>query len=168
MVDQRVPDNTESWGGVRCEDQDEDDDTGDVFLTIEEQQNLETFVYDSDASESDQVTGTSKQGSSLLFRVTVDCQPLRPTVVFSPLWLATLPKGTRPGPDSETYCGFPCVACHLPKGTQTLDRLHSGLGHVTYLLRGSGGYPQPPEAFDFAPFGLVQLGTNTLLQLKKG
>ena len=56
-VDQRVPNNTESWGGVRCEDQGEDDDAGDAFLTIEEQQNLETFMYDSDANESDQVTG---------------------------------------------------------------------------------------------------------------
>ena len=52
MVDQRVPDNTESWDGVRCENQDEDDDAGDAFLTIE-QHNLETFMYDSDASESD-------------------------------------------------------------------------------------------------------------------
>ena len=26
VVDQRVPNNTESWGGVRCEDQGEDDD----------------------------------------------------------------------------------------------------------------------------------------------
>ena len=57
VVDQRVPNNTESWGGVRCEDQGEDDDAGDDFLTIEEQQNLETFMYDSDANESDQVTG---------------------------------------------------------------------------------------------------------------
>ena len=40
VVDQRVPDNTESWGGMRCEDQDEDDDAGDAFLKIEEQQNL--------------------------------------------------------------------------------------------------------------------------------
>ena len=35
----------------------EEDDAGDAFLTIEEQQNLETFMYDSDASKSDQVTG---------------------------------------------------------------------------------------------------------------
>ena len=99
----------------------------------------------------------------MFFRVTADCRPLRPTVVFSPLWLATLRKGTRPPDSSETYCGFPCVACHPPKGTQTLDRLHSGLGPVTYLLRGSGGYPQPPEALDFAPFGPVQLSFGPVM-----
>jgi len=48
VVDQRVPDNPESWGDatVRCEDK--DDDAGDAFLTTEEQQHLETFMYDSD------------------------------------------------------------------------------------------------------------------------